>query len=519
MPHKNTTNPVENGSLFIHGYDVRIRVAHNHLCASYIHYVDGRRKITSYRFNRATSGLKRLVISGDSGFVTLDALRWLQEVGVAFLQVGYDNEILASFSPRGSDYPDVRRWQALAAGGEVGDAITRKLLREKMKGQAETMESVGETALFLSILLDRLDVRAGAAEMRVIEAQMAKAYWQSWQEVELSFARRDRKLLPAHWLHFGNRDSLLASGPRKASNAANAMLNYLYAILKGETITALHAVGLDPGIGIMHADNPATDNLALDVMEPARPLADRWFLDYLVKRTFARREFYEMEDGSVRMRGEVRKELSGIGPACFSWVAPYAEYVRHELEKWGKGRIVSGTPLTQRNRKRAQGKQVRQPAPKAVVVNRCLSCGMATDNGNEHCTDCWPDRRAEIESAFVEESVSRLAKQRAQAANSNGHAPGQGEEANRKRGMTQKEKAEARRLWERENPGRLEGEKVRFENEVQPRLSGFSVRQIAGALEVSFTYATKIRSGEVTPHPVFYEAVEALVAGQKDDSR
>jgi CRISPR/Cas system-associated endonuclease Cas1 len=42
------------------------------------------------------------------------------------------------------------------------------------------------------------------------------------------------------------RGSLLTSSPRLAINPANAILNYLYAILEAETRLACLTLGLDP---------------------------------------------------------------------------------------------------------------------------------------------------------------------------------------------------------------------------------------------------------------------------------
>jgi CRISPR/Cas system-associated endonuclease Cas1 len=40
--------------------------------------------------------------------------------------------------------------------------------------------------------------------------------------------------------------------PRLAANRANAILNYLYAVLESETRLAVAALGLDPGLGFWH---------------------------------------------------------------------------------------------------------------------------------------------------------------------------------------------------------------------------------------------------------------------------
>jgi len=55
----------------------------------------------------------------------------------------------------------------------------------------------------------------------------------------------------------------------------NAFLNYGYAILRASTARALVSAGLNPAIGIQHANRSNPYGLADDVMEPLRPLVDR----------------------------------------------------------------------------------------------------------------------------------------------------------------------------------------------------------------------------------------------------
>ncbi|MEZ5085597.1 MAG: CRISPR-associated endonuclease Cas1 [Tessaracoccus sp.] len=66
----------------------------------------------------------------------------------------------------------------------------------------------------------------------------------------------------------------------------NAALSYLYTILLGECITALHASGLDPDLGVLHAQNDRRPSLALDLMEEFRPL----IVDRIVLETARRKQ-------------------------------------------------------------------------------------------------------------------------------------------------------------------------------------------------------------------------------------
>lgn len=55
-------------------------------------------------------------------------------------------------------------------------------------------------------------------------------------------------------------------------DVANSALSFLYTVLLGECATALLAVGLDPGIGVLHAVHERRPSLALDLLEELRPM-------------------------------------------------------------------------------------------------------------------------------------------------------------------------------------------------------------------------------------------------------
>lgn len=59
---------------------------------------------------------------------------------------------------------------------------------------------------------------------------------------------------------------------RPPEDVTNAALSFLYTVLLGECVTAVHAVGLEPSIGVLHADQENRPSLALDLMEEFRPL-------------------------------------------------------------------------------------------------------------------------------------------------------------------------------------------------------------------------------------------------------
>jgi len=82
--------------------------------------------------------------------------------------------------------------------------------------------------------------------------------------------------------------SPLTGSPRLAANPPNAILNYLYAMLESEARLAAAALGLDPGLGVLHVDVQARDSLACDLMEPARPQIDAYLVDWITRQPLRR---------------------------------------------------------------------------------------------------------------------------------------------------------------------------------------------------------------------------------------
>jgi CRISPR-associated protein Cas1 len=104
----------------------------------------------------------------------------------------------------------------------------------------------------------------------------------------------------------------------------NAMLSFVYALLRHDIESALESVGLDPAVGFLHTDRPGRPGLALDMMEEMRPhLADRLVLS-LINRRQVRASGFTIEDGGgVTMDDQTRKEV------IFAWQQRKQEEIEH----------------------------------------------------------------------------------------------------------------------------------------------------------------------------------------------
>jgi CRISPR-associated protein Cas1 len=94
---------------------------------------------------------------------------------------------------------------------------------------------------------------------------------------------------------------------RPPTDPVNALLSYLYAILVGECATAALAAGLDPTVGFLHAERPGRPALALDLVEPLRPLvAESLALGLINRGALAAHDFVAGE-GGVRLTDAGRR--------------------------------------------------------------------------------------------------------------------------------------------------------------------------------------------------------------------
>lgn len=98
---------------------------------------------------------------------------------------------------------------------------------------------------------------------------------------------------------------------RPPTDPVNAMLSYAYALLARTWLVALSAVGLDPYLGFYHQPRYGRPALALDLMEPFRPLiADSTVLQ-AVNNGEVRPADFVSAAGSVNLTPDGRKRFIG----------------------------------------------------------------------------------------------------------------------------------------------------------------------------------------------------------------
>ncbi|MDA8216269.1 MAG: type I-C CRISPR-associated endonuclease Cas1c [Dehalococcoidales bacterium] len=155
--------------------------------------------------------------------------------------------------------------------------------------------ALGEAAAHLAEVLVRLRDGRDLDEVRGAEGEAARAYF----EVLGRTIRVDREF-------FGPRGRTR----RPPRDPANALLSFLYVLLRGECASALEGVGLDPQVGYLHALRPGRPALALDLMEELRPvLADRLAITLLNRRQLKAEHFEVRPGGAVFLTEDGRRTL------------------------------------------------------------------------------------------------------------------------------------------------------------------------------------------------------------------
>jgi CRISP-associated protein Cas1 len=473
----------------VDGYGVRIRVHHGRL-----HIEDGiGRQRRSDTYARATCPFRRLLILGHTGYMSLEAVRWCHDLGVGVVHVDADRSLLQTSARRDVGTNRVRHVQALAAYTQVGVDAARYLLGEKVRGQAATLSRLpggeGNASPAVSRALAQIDQAESFDELMDAERLAAGAYWERWVTIPIRFALRDRERVADHWRSFGLRSSPITGSKRHAINPANALLNYLYTLLEAETTLALHAAGLDPGLGIWHTDERHRDSLALDVMEAARPTIDRYVLDLLTSTTFRARDFHETGRGVCRILPPLTHLLAEAMPALAAAVEPIVVQLGRIFDRTvtaaDAGGLAFGKPRRPEHRR-----TIRHTQPLGLPrLTACRTCGTILLDGRRdpYCADCAPNRATAATTA---------------------HRAAGGRVTQARRDSIRRQRLAALE-WDRRNP--VPPNPMVFSAEILPELQGISYSALARATGLSRRYCKMIATGQSVPHPVHWDRFRAAV--------
>lgn len=181
--------------------------------------------------------------------------------------------------------------QIVAAKMQNSRQVLLRAARES--NDAQDKAALAQAAERIAGMLTRLKECRDLNLVRGTEGEAARAYFGVFGYM----VRGDRE-------HFGV-DGRTRRPPR---DRVNAVLSFLYALVRAECAAALESVGLDPQVGFLHALRPGRPALALDLMEEFRPvLADRLALSLINRRQLQADHFESLPGGAVHLNDDGRK--------------------------------------------------------------------------------------------------------------------------------------------------------------------------------------------------------------------
>ena len=298
-----------NGVLTLVGYGISVSVNKGHLIVQ-----DGiGSERYHYRLPRVGHNLRRLVVVGSDGLISLAALKWLRDQDAALAFIERNGKTLCVAGPVGSSDAKLRRAQALAISNGVGLEICRRLIDAKLQGQQQVLRErlhCQPTADAISRFRNMLTSAEDFDAIRNLEANAAASYFREWRNLPVTWPKADLRKIPDHWRSVGSRQSPLTGGPRLAVTPAHAILNYCFALLEAETRLAISSLGLDPGLGLgLHTDTADRSSMAFDILEPVRPDVERWLLDWIASEPLRRADFFETATGNCRLMASMCTKL------------------------------------------------------------------------------------------------------------------------------------------------------------------------------------------------------------------
>jgi CRISPR-associated endonuclease Cas1 len=489
-----------NGVAVLDGYGASLTVDKGHLTAR-----DGigphRRE---QRWPRVGHGLSRVVILGRTQIST-EALKWCRDGGVAVLVLDpWKLKVLASSATEPGRDGRLRRAQAVMGLDEPGLVLARELIGAKLRAQAATIREHQLDGPADEINnLARAAANAPSVEaVRQAEAAGGNLYWNTWNGRSMTFAARDRSRIPDRWQAFGTRRSLYSeTGNRYATDPTNAILNYLYRLLEVETRSAVLAMGLDPLLGVIHADERDRDSLVLDLMEPVRPKVDQWVLNRLSEHTFRKTDFHERADGTVSIVAPLSHQLAETMPMWAGEVAPWAERAARVFADASPYPIPTPTRLTQSNRRKGQTRTVSVPS---LLGRNWIECGGSVVGRRRLCDECLPLAKARSAEQARRRSSQATVRRRAR----NEQQPTWAASVNASRAETMRRQRAERDAWEAAHQGET-WDSAAFEP-VRRALAEVPMSAVMQATGMSRGACAAIRSGRQTCHPRHWEVLARL---------
>lgn len=257
------------------------------------------------------SNLRQVVITG-KGSITTSAIEILADNGVDVILIDWKGNVKARITPPIMRTVNTRREQYRAYDEPKGAQLVKEIVYAKLRNQMAVLGTLAKTRKDTQPQIAGKMMKARSIISRWSE-EVNKIEGSSCDEVRNQLLGMEGNASAAYWdaisTMVGNEFRFSGRSGRYATDPLNAMLNYGYAVLEGESWRAIHYAGLDPYGGFLHVDRPGRASMVLDLMEEFR----QQLVDKTVFRLFTQKqvkpEQFSIENGICVMADKPRKLL------------------------------------------------------------------------------------------------------------------------------------------------------------------------------------------------------------------
>ena len=280
-----------------HGITLRVDGAKLHIKDGHYNTID---KPLEYVFYPKRIDIDHVIIYGQDGNISIDAIRWLIKHNVQVSILNWDGKLLTTMLPSGSVNVKIKFTQYSAYSDNIKRLfVARKFLEAKFSRTQLVLDWLKERYPDINNDLTKeysyFRNTKSISEMMMVEGRIAAFYWKEFG-----------KIMPDKYT-FNTRE--YQQRPWGAGDMINCMLNYGYAILEAECLKAINSSGLDVHVGFLHEMNQSKNSLAYDFQEPFRFLIDLAIISVIENNIMENKDFIRTENYNLRLRPSGAKKL------------------------------------------------------------------------------------------------------------------------------------------------------------------------------------------------------------------
>jgi CRISPR-associated protein Cas1 len=181
--------------------------------------------------------------------------------------------------------------------------VSGKIRNQRTMLQRNHIEPPAGPIAFLKCMQEQAESAHSLEELLGIEGSAARVYFEQFP----GMIKADEAEAPSHGAAPQFTLDFLRRNRRPPRDPVNALLSLAYSVLAKDLTIVCHAVGFDPYLGFYHQPRFGRAALALDLMEPFRPLiGDSAVLSAINTRMITPADFIRTGD-AVALRPEGRK--------------------------------------------------------------------------------------------------------------------------------------------------------------------------------------------------------------------